>query len=276
MPHSRLPAITSPQNPRIKNALRLSQSRRHRDRSQQTVVEGRREVRRCLAAGIQPAEAFVCPALLDPADGDLYAQLQSLHTQGRTQLAEIPQEIYAKLAVREGSGGIFLVVPYTSHSLDSLSWRGQPFLVVVEGGEKPGNIGAILRTADAAGVDALIVCGGGTDLHNPNVIRASLGTRFALPCVEAPRADVIAWLAARQIAIFAATPDSAIAYTGADYTGPTAIVTGSEAHGLSDAWLRAASQRVVIPMYGVADSLNLAASTAILLYEVVRQRSAQG
>lgn len=263
--------ITSPSNPRIKNVVRLTTNRRHRERERLTVVEGSREVRRCLDAGIAPAEAYVCPELITPDAQDIADRLSQLATRN-SQFFTVPPEVFAKIAVRSDSGGLLLVIPYTQTALDDLPLSAAPFLVVIEGAEKPGNVGAILRSADAAGVDGLILCAGGTDLHNPNVIRASLGTRFTVPCAEAPTAEVLAWLRQRGIAAVVATPDGATVYTETGLTGPVAIVTGSEAEGLSEEWLAGADVRVTIPMRGVADSLNLATSTAILLYEVVRQR----
>jgi len=263
--------ITSTANPRIKNVVRLTTNRRHRDQQRLTVVEGSREVRRCLDAGVIPTEAYLCPELIAPSDADLADRL-SQYTIRNTQYATVSPDVFAKLAVRSDSGGILLVIPYTQTSLDRLPLSPAPFLVVVEGAEKPGNVGAILRTADAAGVDGLILCAGGTDLHNPNVIRASLGTRFTVPVAEAETDGVIGWLKQRGIAVIAASPGGATPYTRTDMRGPVAIVTGSEAEGLSEEWLIAADATVTIPMRGVADSLNLATSTALLLYEVVRQR----
>lgn len=264
--------ITSSSNPRIKNVVRLSSNRRHREQTRRTVVEGSREVRRCLEAGVVPAEAYICPELLASEDTDLAHRLTTQYPIPNTQSATVSPDVFTKMAVRGDSGGLLLVIPYTPTGLDELPLSATPFLVVVEGAEKPGNVGAILRTADAAGVDGLILCAGGTDLHNPNVIRASLGTRFTVPVAEAPTGEVIAWLRARAIRTIAATPDATTVYTSLPLTGPVAIVTGSEAEGLSDEWLTAADATVTIPMYGVADSLNLATSTALLLYEVVRQR----
>ena len=264
--------ITSTANPRIKNVVRLSTNRRQRDQARLTVVEGSREVRRCLDAGVVPAEVYLCLELIAPNDQDLSHRLASEYAIRNTQYATVTVDVFAKLAVRADSGGILLVIPYTQTALDDLPLSANPFLVVVEGAEKPGNVGAILRTADAAGVDGLILCAGGTDLHNPNVIRASLGTRFTVPVAEAPTEEVIVWLKRRGISAVAATPGATTVYTKTDLTGPLAIVTGSEAEGLSAEWLAAADATVTIPMYGVADSLNLATSTALLLYEVVRQR----
>ena len=264
--------ITSPSNPRIKNVVRLTTNRRHRDQEQLTVVEGSREVRRCLDAGVIPSEAYACPELISADDQEIVQRLATQYPTPNTQYATVTPEVFAKIAVRADSGGILLVIPYTQTALDDLPLSTVPFLVVVEGAEKPGNVGAILRSADAAGVDGLILCAGGTDLHNPNVIRASLGTRFTVPCAEAPTAEVLIWLRQRGIAAVAATPDGAALYTKTDLTGPVAIVTGSEAEGLSQEWLAGADRTVTIPMRGVADSLNLATSTTLLLYEVVRQR----
>jgi RNA methyltransferase, TrmH family len=219
-----------------------------------------------------PVEVYICPELVSPEDQDIVSRLHSEFAAHNAQLAQVAPDVFAKIAVRGESGGILLVIPYTQLSLDQLPLSQRPFVVIVEGAEKPGNVGAILRTADAAGVDGLILCSGGTDLHNPNVIRASLGTRFTVPVAEAATEEVIDWLRHRQIAIVAATPTATVRYTDADFHSAVAIVTGSEAEGLSTQWLAAADQQVVIPMFGVADSLNLATSTALLLYEVVRQR----
>jgi RNA methyltransferase, TrmH family len=264
--------ITSTSNVKIKNVVRLTNNRRHREDLQQSVVEGSREVRRCLDAGIVPVEVYICPELVSPEDQDIVSRLHSQFAAHNAQLAQVAPDVFAKIAVRGESGGILLVIPYTQTALAQLPLSPVPFLVVVEGAEKPGNVGAILRTADAAGVDGLILCSGGTDLHNPNVIRASLGTRFTVPVAEASTEAVIDWLHRHHITTIAATPDATVRYTAVDLSGPVAIVTGSEAHGLSQQWLHAADRQVTIPMFGVADSLNLATSTALMLYEVVRQR----
>ncbi len=262
--------ITSPRNPRVKNVIKLRQ-RRHRDAQRRTVVEGLREIRLALEAGITPQEAFVCPELVTAEGQPLLRQLERLAQEGPTHLYQVTPEVFARLAYREGSGGLLLVIPYLERKLADLALGTPAFLAVVEGVEKPGNLGAILRTGDAAGVDGLILCGG-TDVHNPNVIRASLGAVFTVPVVQVSTPEAIAWLQEQGLAILAATPDGDALYTEVDLTGPVAIVTGSEAHGLSQPWLQAATHRVTIPMFGKVDSLNLSASTAILLYEVVRQR----
>jgi TrmH family RNA methyltransferase len=268
-------SITSLQNQFVKDVLKL-EKRAVREQQRRLTVEGVREVSRALACGHVPVQAFVCPELVTaPEAEEALRELERLERNQETRLFFVTPEIYAKLVVREGSGGILLVLPYLNTDIGRLARPAAPLLVVVENVEKPGNLGAILRTADAAGVDGVIVCGGigSTDVHNTNVVRASLGTLFTVPVAEAATPATIMWLRTRGIRIVAATPVGATLYTASDLRGPVAIVLGSEAHGLSQAWLDAADTRVVIPMAGQADSLNLAASTAILLYEAVRQRT---
>ncbi len=268
--------ITSLQNAHVKEVAKLAK-RSQRDRRRLTVVEGEREIGRALAAGIIPVAAYICPDLLSYKHEDntptlVVEQLQHLERTHDTAVYAVSPEVYAKLAYRSNSGGIVLVVPYLQQDLDALPERSPCFYAVIEGVEKPGNLGAILRTADAAGVDGVVVCSGATDIHNPNVVRASLGTLFTVPLAEAATEKSINWLRKRRARIIAATPDAPGRYTYANMRGPIAIVLGSEATGLSNKWLAAADEHVSIPMHGVADSLNLAISTALLLYEVVRQR----
>ncbi len=268
--------ISSLRNDRIKQVVKLA-NRRYRDAVQLTVVEGVSEIGRAWQRGIEPNEAYICPALLDTEQAlAVAAQLRADHANGRFPLFEVTPDVFAKMAYRGQSGGLLVIIPYLPLALSGLRLRQPPFLAVVEGAEKPGNLGAILRTADAAGVDGVIVAqsedGPGTDLHNPNVIRASLGTLFTVPVAAARTPQVIAWLQAQHIRIVAATPMGQRPYTAVDMTQATAIVSGSEAHGLSQDWLTAAQEQVVIPMVGQADSLNLATATALLLYEAVRQR----
>jgi TrmH family RNA methyltransferase len=270
-------AITSPQNSHIKGVIKLN-DRRARDEARRTVVEGVREARMALGRGVVPAEIYICPELIDGAEAETTARhLTTLIQSGMSEGFYVTPEVFAKMAYRGESGGLLLVIAYRPVRLDDLQFRGAPFLVVVEEAEKPGNLGAILRTADAAGVDAVIVPTPpnrkGTDFHNPNVIRASLGAYFTVPVVAPNNDAAIAWLRARGIAIVAATPAAETLYTAADLTGSVAVVVGSEAWGLSEAWLAAADRPVRIPMAGAVDSLNLSASAALLMYEVVRQRT---
>ena len=287
------PSITSPTNPHIKAVVKLA-DRRTRDAARRTLVEGVREVRLALAAGVAPVEAYLCPELIAGPEAEAAARhLVGLAATGMTELFYVTPPVFEKLAYRGNSGGLLLVIAYPNPSLDALTFRAAPFVVVVEEAEKPGNLGAVLRTADAAGVDALIVptpletgflprnpvstaASTGTDPHNPNVIRASLGAYFTVSTVAAPTDAAIAWLRRQGIAIVATTPAATTLYTAADLTGPVAVVMGSEAWGLSETWLAAADVRLRIPMAGQVDSLNLSAATALLLYEVVRQRQGSG
>lgn len=268
--------ISSLQNSRVKHVVRLN-DRHYRDAQRLTIVEGVREASRALRSGIIPQEAYYCPDLIagDEA-GEVVAMLQQLNNEGLTTTFEVTPAVYAKIAYRGKSGGIVLVIPYQERSADALLETEHPFLVVVDGAEKPGNIGAILRTADAAGVNGLIISesrSGGTDIHNPNVIRASLGALFSVPVISMPAGEAMNWLKGSGLKIVAATPQGNDLYTAVSLQGPLAVVMGSEAYGLSREWLETADLRVRIPMFGVVDSLNLSVSTALILYEVVRQRN---
>ena len=264
--------ISSLQNARIKELVKLAK-RRDRDERRVTIVEGTREIGHALHAGIVPLEVYLCPELATgPANQALIARCEELARQRQTSLVTVTPAVFAKIAYREESGGLLLVIPYVTQPLARLSVAHAPFFTVIEGVEKPGNLGAILRTADAAGVDGVIVCAGATDVHNPNVVRASLGALFTVPLAEARTDAVIQWLQQQQIQIVAASPEGTQDYIVPDYRAPVAVVMGSEAYGLAPVWLSAAQAVVRIPMHGAVDSLNLSAATAILLYEVVRQR----
>ncbi len=274
--------LTSAANSHVKETLKLAK-RRTRDERRQTVVEGARECSRALVAGIVPDEAYVCwQVVTEPEAIQALQWLRELDAECKLTLFEVTPEIFARLAYRSDSGGLLLVIPYVDRELDELlppELDHAPFLVVVEDAEKPGNLGAILRTADAAGVDGVIVCASdarssGTDVHNPNVVRASLGTLFHVPVAQTTSAQALAWLREQEVQLVAATPHAQQLYTKTDLRGPVAVVMGSEADGLGPLWLGNSDvTTVVIPMRGIADSLNLSTSTALLLYEVLRQRS---
>lgn len=269
-------SISSLQNARVKQVVKL-RTRRHRDAERLTAVEGVREIRQALDRGMVPIEAFYCPQIADPAEtADSLRRLEQLAAGGDTTLLEVTPDVYAKIAYRGDSGGLLLIVAYWPCRLDDLPQPTAPFFAVVENVEKPGNFGALLRTADAAGVDGVIACtragSAGTDIFNPNVIRASLGAVFTVPVAVATTDETISWLNRRGVQIVAATPIATTRYTAVDMRGGTAVVVGSEADGLTSPWLKAAHRQVVIPMQGSVDSLNLSVSIALLLYEVVRQR----
>ena len=263
--------ITSLHNPQLKKIIQL---REHKTRQLTglTIVEGLREISRlkeAQAAGVLFEELFVCRGFLKK-DGkkDLVKEIE---LQG-IPVAEVSKEIYAKISFGDRLEGLLAVCRPKFFTLEELQLRKIPLIVVAEGLEKPGNLGAILRTCDAAGVDGLLVCDGQTDIYNPNVIRASLGTVFGVRVVQSTQKDALKFLKDSNIQICAATPQAATSYFQMNFKGPAAIVLGSEEKGLSDFWLNHADRKVKIPMRGKADSLNVSATAAIVVYEALRQR----
>jgi RNA methyltransferase, TrmH family len=261
--------ITSPANARVKHLVAL-RHRRARDRAGVTLVEGCEELDLALSAGVRPLTLYVC---LDLAGGNAQPMIDRVAGLG-AEVVRVSRTVFGKIAYRESPDGWLAVVPAIPTGLDLLEPGARPLVLVCEGVEKPGNLGAILRTADAAGVAAVIAADPATDWGNPNVVRASKGTVFSVRVASASSAEVLAWIADRSLKLVAAAPDGDVLLTDADLSGPTAIVVGSEARGLPADWLARADTRVRIPMFGRADSLNVATSAAILLYEAVRQRLA--
>lgn len=265
--------IESPANPRVKAALRLRE-RRERDATGLTLVDGGREALRAMEAGAVVEAAFVCPPLLTTREAHRVAEKlsQSFGPFGAAiEYTEVSERAFERLAYGDRADGVILVVRAPRTSLADLQLPGDPLVVVTEDVEKPGNVGAILRSADAVGADAVIAAGG-TDLFNPNVIRASVGTVFTVPVAAAPASDVAAWLRDHHIRIVASLVDASRLHVEADLRGAVAIVLGSESAGLSDAWRATEIEAVRLPMAGVADSLNVSAAAAVLLYEAWRQR----
>lgn len=265
------PWIASPSNPQIKAAARL-RDRRRRDETGLTLVDGAREVRRALDAGVALVEAFVCEPLL--AGEDARAALDALADRD-IPTTSTSEAAFAKMAFGDRADGLIAVIRIPPMHLDDLALSDDPLIVVIEGVEKPGNLGAILRSADGAGADALIAASPRTDLMNPNAIRASAGTIFSVPLASAPTDEVVDWLRRRSIPIVATLVDADSLYTDADLTGPLAIAFGSEAGGLTDAWRTPGIGAIRLPMRGIADSLNVSVSAAVVLYEARRQRDRQ-
>lgn len=259
--------ITSAANPRIKQVVALRR-RRGRDQAAVTLVEGQAEIRLALAAGVRPEALYYCPDL-NPAGAGLVIAAAAEHG---AQVVRVPRPVFEKISYREGPDGLLAVVPAIGASLDQLAVSASPLILVCAGLEKPGNLGAILRTADAAGVEAVITADPVTDWGNPNVVRASKGTVFSVPVASGTSEQVLDWITGRGLRIVAATPDAGQLVTATDLTGPLAIAVGAEQAGLSDLWLDRADIRVRIPMFGRADSLNVSTSAAIITYEAVRQR----
>lgn len=260
--------ITSRQNPRVKEAVRL-RTGRGRQRQGRILIDGAREVSRAAATGIRFVEAFVCEELCKSAE--CRNAIEAIKSAG-AEILNVSPAVYAKLAFGDRDDGVIAVAQTPQRKLDDLQLPPQPLIAVLEGIEKPGNIGAILRSADAAGVDAVIVTDARTDPYNPNTIRASLGTVFRENIVESTAVEARQWLRTRNLPIIAARPDAEILYTDIDLRGGGAIVLGNEAEGLSDAWGGANVTAVRLPMHGLADSLNVSTSAAVLFYEARRQR----
>jgi RNA methyltransferase, TrmH family len=261
--------ISSRQNPRVKDAVKLRSSGA-RQRQGRFLIDGAREILRAIESGVRPVEAFVCNELCDSPDRR--AAVDAARSAGAEMFGVTP-EVFEKLAFGDRAEGLVVVAEAPRRTLADLQLPPAPLVAVLEGIEKPGNLGAILRSADAAGVDAVIAAEGRTDLFNPNTIRASLGTVFRANVCEASAADTIAWLEKQELAIIAARPDAETLYTDCDLRGGVAIVLGSEAAGLSGAWKKAGVTAIRLPMHGLADSLNVSTAAAVLFYEARRQRT---
>jgi RNA methyltransferase, TrmH family len=275
--------ITSTANPRVKAAAKL-RNPRQRAAQGRFMINGVRETGRALDGGMKLQEVYVCPEQCDGAE--CQQLLRRLEKTGAAWF-EVSPAVYSVLAYGSREEGVLAVAETPQRDLNGLRLTGNPLVAVLESVEKPGNLGAVLRSADGAGISAVIAADAGIDLYNPNAIRASLGTIFTLPVVSATSAETLAWLRAQRLKIFAARVDGAVDYTACDFTGPCAIVLGSEADGLSDAWHSDSEKSdsksgdsktdnitaIRLPMRGTADSLNVSAAAAVLFYEALRQRS---
>jgi TrmH family RNA methyltransferase len=264
--------ISSIHNPRVAAALGLRASRERRIRGL-LLIDGAREIDRAASAGVVFRELFVAQELLDHAGADGRRALHAATLAGGS-VVSLTTELMGRMAFGDRTDGLLAVAVAPDVSLDQLTLPEEPLVGVVEAVEKPGNLGALLRSADGAGVDAVVVADPACDPWNPNAIRASLGTVFSVPLAISDAATVRAWLAEAAIRTVITLVDAPVAYTAADLTGAVAIVLGSEAEGLTPTW-REGSTAVHIPMHGVADSLNVSASAAILFYEALRQRGAR-
>ena len=252
--------VTSAQNPKIRNLLLLQEKSKARREQGLFVVEGLRELQHCIGAGFRVNTLFVCPEVA--GEVDLPAG----------QVIEIPAALYRKVAYREGTEGVIAEVEYRERKLEDIPLGKDPLVVVLESVEKPGNLGAVLRSADAARADAVLICDPLTDLFNPNLIRASLGGVFTVPTVCTTSEDAVAWLRANGIRILTAQLQDSSWYYDTDMTRGTALVMGTESTGLTPLWREAADAHIRIPMLGRLDSLNVSVSAAVLLFEAVRQR----
>jgi len=259
--------ITSLHNPRVKEAAKL-RSGRGRTRQARILIDGQREVQRALRAGVQLFEVFVCPG---PSGEPSERELASWEAAG-VPVFRVNAHVFSRLAYGDRDQGVVAVARTPDRTLDGLSLGAEALVIVLEGVEKPGNVGAVVRTADAVGASAVIVADGATDLYNPNAIRASLGTVFTVPVCAASSVETAAWLRQHRLQILATRVDGTVPYTRVSYRVPTAIVLGSEAEGLSDVWRGPDITAVSLPMKGLTDSLNVATTAAVVLYEALRQR----
>ena len=263
----RIETITSAQNPKIKDLLALQEKSKERRKKGLFVVEGRRELLHCIEAGYEPYSVFFCPEIISNSELDEVADKCSCN------FYEIPQHLYDKVAYRGGTEGVIAELHCKEMNLEALKLKENPLLVVLEAVEKPGNLGAVLRSADASGVDAVIVCDPLTDMYNPNLIRSSIGAIFTVPVATATSEETIKWLKDKGIKIYTAQLQDSEWYYDTDMREGTAIVMGTEATGLTTAWRKAADAHIKIPMLGKLDSLNVSVSAAILMFEAVRQRN---
>ncbi|HTX88819.1 MAG TPA: RNA methyltransferase [Bacteroidales bacterium] len=261
--------ITSLQNPLIKNVLLLEEKPRERKNQNLIVIEGVRETRLALSSGFTVNTLFYCREFA--SDKDLEALLS--HDVSSFELIEVPAEIYNRIAYRKDCEGLVALAIPKRILFRDLSLSRNPLILVMESVEKPGNLGAILRTADAGNLDAVIICDPQTDIFNPNAIRSSIGCIFTMPVVTSTTEHTISWLRSNRLRMMATALSANRFYHETDYRQPTAIIMGSEAHGLSQKWLDEADQLIKIPMRGKIDSMNVSASAAVVVFEALRQRN---
>lgn len=258
--------IVSLQNPKVKNIAKLSKNKERREQNL-FIIEGARELSLALTADYEIDSVFICPELFAKTD---YPDV--LGTIPENRLFGVSEAVFEKVAYREGSDGLLTLAKPKSHTLNNLKLSDNPFIVILEAVEKPGNLGAILRTVDAAQADAVIICDPATDLYNPNAIRSSVGCIFTVQTAVCTSLEALGFLHQKKIKTFAAELQAAQWYQDTDFRQPSAIIMGTEADGLTDFWLKNADTRIKIPMRGKIDSLNVSVSTAVLTFEAMRQR----
>lgn len=258
--------ISSLQNPGIKNIVKLAKSKERKEQNI-FIIEGARELSLAIAGGYQINSVYVYPTLF--SNSDYPKVLDGIPDKIKY---EVTEAVFQKIAYRENSDGLLALATPKNHSLENLELSEKPFIIVLEAIEKPGNLGAILRTADAAAIDAVIVCDPLADLYNPNVIRSGVGCLFTVQTAACSSEEAVEWLRRNRIKSYAAELHATHWYQDTDFREPSAIVMGTEADGLTHYWLENADDRIKIPMRGIIDSLNVSVSTAILTFEAMRQR----
>lgn len=257
--------ITSTQNPKVKSLMQLEKPRERR-KQQLFLIEGAREVRLALEAGYKIGNIFYCEEIV--AKKELGFDLTD-----NKLVIPVSREVFQKIAVREDSGGVLAVAEMKPHGLSQIRLSKNPLVLILEAVEKPGNLGAILRTADAAGVDAVIICDPQTDFYNPNVIRSSVGCVFTTQIAAATSNETIKWLNQHNISIYCTYLAASKVYHQVDYKQASAIVLGTESIGLSDIWVKNATANIIIPMHGKIDSMNVSNAAAVVVFEALRQRA---
>lgn len=259
--------ITSVKNPKIKNFAHL-QKARERKEQQVFLIEGTKELKQAVGHGYRFVSIYFCPEIL----GELQLTGLIKGINADVEVFPVSKEVYEKIAYREGSGGVIALARPRNHRLEDLKLPEKPLLLVLEAVEKPGNLGALLRTADAAGIDAVVVCDPQTDIYNPNVVRSSIGCLFSVPLAVCNSSEAISWMKQQNISIYCTYLKAAVPYTEVDFTRAAAIVMGTEADGITAQWVEAASRNIIIPMRGSADSMNVSTSAAVVVFEACRQR----
>src|SRR5687767_12534809 len=258
------PIITSAQNPKIKNIISLEKAS-ERKAQNSFLIEGTKELTLAIEGGYKVQSVFFCPDIIDAE------ALQSIVSNDQL-LIPVQQNVFNKIAYRESTGGVIAVAGQKQHSLDTLKLSLNPLVLVMESVEKPGNLGAVLRTADAAGIDAVIICDPKVDFYNPNVIRSSVGCIFTNQIASASSLETIAWLRKKGIAILCTYLKASKPYHEVDYTKSAAIIMGTESTGLSEHWINETTDNIIIPMQGKIDSMNVSTAAAVVIFEASRQR----
>lgn len=259
--------ITSAQNQRIKNFAHLHKTR-ERKAQNVFIVEGEKEYCRAIEYNYQFVAIFVCFDVIS----EQHFRAISVKVNANAEVFPVSKEVFEKIAYREGSGGVIALARPKSHALSDLKLPEKPLLLVLEAVEKPGNLGALLRTADAAGIDAVVVCDPQTDIYNPNVVRSSIGCLFSVPLAVCNSQEAISWMKQKGISIYCTYLKAAVPYTEVDFSRASAIVMGTEADGITDLWVESADQNIIIPMQGSADSMNVSTAAAVVVFEACRQR----
>jgi TrmH family RNA methyltransferase len=258
--------ITSTQNSLVKQILVLKEKSRERKKTGLFIIEGQRELSLAMKGGYQIEKLLYYPELVSEE------QLSNFNTS-QLNIIQITKDVFQKLAYRDTTEGIIAIAKCKSHLIENLQLKTEnPLILIAEAPEKPGNIGALLRTADAANVDAVIIANPKTDVYNPNIIRSSVGCVFTNQIAMGSTTEIIEFLSRNTINIYCAALKASTDYHTQDYTKPTAIVVGTEAHGLTDEWLKASTQNIIIPMQGEIDSMNVSVAAGILIFEAKRQR----